>query len=239
MNVFDDMGKYWAEIADKNHTERQISFIKSHLKPQGFVLDLACGTGRHMIALSKLGFEMVGLDISLKLLRIAKQQHSQIQLVKGDIRFLPFKSAIFFGAISMDTSLGYLTTEDDDRMALMELRKVVKDDAKVVLDLFNRDKIIRKYQEEKSKRFEYPNFFLDQKRTTSIDGEWLCDSWTVHDKANGKTSFYAHSVRLYGLRHFEKMLEQVSFEIKQVVGDYEGQIFDTEANRLILVARPK
>lgn len=239
MNVFDEMGKYWAEIAEKNQTERQISFIKNHLKPQGFVLDLACGTGRHMIALSRLGFEMVGLDTSMKLLRLAKQQNRQIHLIRGDIRFLPFKITAFFAAISMDTSLGYLPTKDDDKTALIELRKVVKDNSKVLLDLFNRDQIIRKYESEKSKRAEYPDFFLDQKRIVSGDGKWLCDLWTVHDKTNGKTSLYSHTVRLYELRHLKKIIEQADFEIKKVFGGYEEQIFNAEAKRLIIVARAK
>jgi SAM-dependent methyltransferase len=72
MSVFDEMGMYWAEIADQNQTKRQIQFIKNTLKPQGLALDLACGSGRHLIALGKEGYGVVGLDISLKLLKIAK-----------------------------------------------------------------------------------------------------------------------------------------------------------------------
>ena len=30
-NVFDEMGVYWAEIADKNQTEKQMQFLKNHL----------------------------------------------------------------------------------------------------------------------------------------------------------------------------------------------------------------
>jgi ubiquinone/menaquinone biosynthesis C-methylase UbiE len=239
MNVFDEMGKYWAEIAEKNQTERQISFIKNHLKPQGFVLDLACGTGRHMIALSRLGFEVAGLDISMKLLRLAKQQNRQIHLIRGDIRFLPFKINAFFAAINMDTSLGYLPTKMDDKTVLIELRKVVKDNSKVVFDLFNKDQIIRKYRSEKSKRIEYPDFFLDQKRTVSIDGEWLCDSWTVHDKTNEKKYSYSHIVRLYELQHLKKIIEEADFEVKQVFGGYEEQMFNAKADRLIIVAYAK
>ena len=74
-NVFDEMGVYWAEIADKDQTQRQIQFLKSHLKPEGYVLDLACGTGRHAISLSRQGYDVVGLDVSAKLLKIAKQRN--------------------------------------------------------------------------------------------------------------------------------------------------------------------
>ena len=83
-NVFDEMGVYWAEIADKNQTEKQLQFLKTHLKPEGYVLDLACGTGRHSIPLSTEGYDMVGLDVSPKLLRIAKQRSTgNIAVVLG------------------------------------------------------------------------------------------------------------------------------------------------------------
>ena len=65
---------YWAEIAEKNQTQRQIEFLKSQLKADGYVLDVACGTGRHMIALAEAGYCMVGLDVSARLLKIAKQR---------------------------------------------------------------------------------------------------------------------------------------------------------------------
>ena len=36
MNVFDEMGVYWAEIADQNSTQSQIQFIKNTLKEMGW-----------------------------------------------------------------------------------------------------------------------------------------------------------------------------------------------------------
>ena len=117
-NVFDEMGVYWAEIADKNQTEKQLQFLKTQIKPDGYILDLACGTGRHLIPLSQQGFNMVGLDISAKLLKIAKQRWREVQLVRGDMRFLPFKPQAFAAAISMDTSFGYLPSEHDDWVSL-------------------------------------------------------------------------------------------------------------------------
>ena len=117
-NVFDEMGVYWAEIADKNQTDRQIQFLKRHLKPDGYVLDVACGTGRHSIPLSKEGYWMVGLDVSANLLKVAKQRSNDVQLVRGNMRFLPFKPQAFAAAISMDTSFGYLPSEEDDLLSL-------------------------------------------------------------------------------------------------------------------------
>ena len=153
MSVFDKMGYYWAEIADKNPTEKQIQFLKNTLKADGCVLDLACGTGRHSIPLSKEGYGMVGLDVSLNLLRIAKKRWSQIQLVRGDMRVLPFKSGAFSAAISMDTSFGYLSSEQEDFQSLTELLETLSQDGTLIVDVFNREHLMQKYRSGKSSRF--------------------------------------------------------------------------------------
>ncbi len=36
MNVFDEMGVYWAEIADQNQTDRQLQFLKNTLKHENW-----------------------------------------------------------------------------------------------------------------------------------------------------------------------------------------------------------
>ena len=126
-NVFDDMEVYWVEIADKNQTERQIQFLRNNIKPTGYVLDLACGSGRHSIALTREGYMIVGLDASRRLLRLAKQHSRDIAMVLGDIRFLPFKTGTFNAAMSVDTSFGYLPSEADDKVSLAEVRRTIHD----------------------------------------------------------------------------------------------------------------
>lgn len=239
MNVFDDMGNYWAEIADKNQTEKQIQFLKNQLIPKDYILDLACGTGRHTIALNTMGFKIVGLDVSAKLLRIAKQRQSEINVVRGDMRFLPFKPAVFFGLISMDTSLGYLPTEKDDRILMDELRKIVSDNAIFIVDVFNRDKIINKYKVTKNASFEYSNFFLNQERKVNVDDNLLCDLWKVRNRADGKKAVFQHKVRLYKSGQLERLLQDANFEVKQVFGDYECQEYNAKTPRLIIVAVAK
>jgi len=241
MNVFDEMGVYWAEIADKNQTDRQIQFLKNHLMPDGYVLDLACGTGRHLIPLSQQGFNMVGLDVSIKLLRIAKQRSRMIEVVLGDMRHLPFKAGAFTAAISMDTSFGYLPSEDDDRVGLAEVQRVLFQRGIFVIDVFNREELTLKYngKNHSSKWKEYPSFFLQQKRTVSESGEWLCDSWTIRDKISGRLSIFEHIARLYGRSELEGLLEKAGFVVNQVYGGYEGEDFSANSPRLILVANAK
>ncbi len=149
-NVFDEMGVYWAEIADKSQTEKQLQFLKTHLRSDGYVLDIACGTGRHSIPLSQEGYGMVGLDVSVNLLRIAKQRSSKVAVVLGDMQHLPFKDEAFAAAISIDTSFGYLLSEKDDRFSLAEVQRVLFHQGVFVVDVFNREGLIHQIQKRKT-----------------------------------------------------------------------------------------
>jgi ubiquinone/menaquinone biosynthesis C-methylase UbiE len=232
------MGFYWAEIADKNQTLLQIKFLKSILKPTGYVLDLACGSGRHSIALNADGYMMAGLDVSRKLLKIAKQRSKDISVVLGDVRFLPFKNSTFVAVVSVDTSFGYLPSESDDKVSLSEVQRVLSKMGLFVIDVFNQEYLDLKYkvQNKSTKEKDYPSFFLLQKRTVSESGGWLCDSWTIRDKVDGQVKFFEHKVRLYQRNKLFCLLEDVGFRVNQVLGGYEGENFRADSSRLIFLA---
>lgn len=263
MNIFEEMGAYWAEIADQNPTQRQTQFMRDTLKPTGRVLDLACGTGRHLIPLSKEDYNIVGLDTSLRLLRIAKTRQSGIQLVRADMRRLPFKSETFAAAVSMDTSLGYLPSDREDTQSLKELRQTLEKEGVLIVDVFNREQLTRKYAKRRQVKWiflplllklnglgerllfrffswrEYPSFFLLQKRTVDTDGSKLRDLWIVCDKADEKMKVFKHAARLYERRVLERLLEQAGFAVGHVYGGYGEEQFSPDSDRLILIASAK
>jgi len=74
--------------------------IKSYLKKHSKILDLGCGTGRHVIPLAELGHSCVGVDISSNMLRQAAKKASnknlKIQFLECDItESLPFDDNTF------------------------------------------------------------------------------------------------------------------------------------------------
>ncbi len=72
------------------------------------VLDLGCGTGRHIIYLAERGFLVVGLDISRTALQSAELRLRSIGvknpvLVLHEMTEMPFTNDYFDAAISIDT----------------------------------------------------------------------------------------------------------------------------------------
>ncbi len=141
--VFDKISNYWAEIADANDTEKQLAFVKNNLGTAGLVLDLNCGSGRHAVPLYNAGYDMMGLDVSPRLLRIAKvkavEEGADLALVRADMRFLPFRHGVFAGIISLDSSLGYLPSADEDQRSINEVARTLAGTGIFLLDVFNGD----------------------------------------------------------------------------------------------------
>jgi ubiquinone/menaquinone biosynthesis C-methylase UbiE len=77
--------------------ERIYDFMEGVEK--GSVLEVGCGGGHHSVNLSKRGFQVTSIDISLNALhaakKLAKHEGQDIQFICGDIKRLPFADKEF------------------------------------------------------------------------------------------------------------------------------------------------
>jgi hypothetical protein len=107
----------------------------------------------------------------------------------------------------------------------------------LIIDVFNPEYLALKYREKSNstKEKDYPSFVLQQKRTVSDNGDWLCDLWTVRDKENLQVSFFEHKVRLYALDNLRSLLEGAGFRGNRVFGGYGGENFGADSPRLIFL----
>ncbi len=107
------------------------SIIKKHLREKGLVLDLACGSGRFVALLQKKERTIVGVDISMDMLKIAKEKNNNAFFVLADAISLPFKNNTFTHTISLKA----LPHIPQLKKALKEIGRVTKKEA--VLEFYN------------------------------------------------------------------------------------------------------
>lgn len=118
MNVF---GKEYAAVynylyRDKNYME-ECDFIEKVFKRSGIkvksILDLGCGTGGHALVLARRGYNVVGVDRSKEMLKIAKNKaknaNLDIEFIEGDITNINLNRK-FDAVISMFAVMSYQTT---------------------------------------------------------------------------------------------------------------------------------
>ena len=70
------------------------------------LLEAGVGSGRFATWLAKKGFEVVGIDLSKEMLKKAEEKKAllnvDVELVLGDVHFLPFKKGLFDGCICIN-----------------------------------------------------------------------------------------------------------------------------------------
>lgn len=239
VNIFDDLGTDWEAIVNARDTEYEADFIRETAVKKGIVLDLCCGTGRHVVALAKRGCNVAGMDVSQKLLAIAKMRmrraNVRLPLVRADMRFFPFRDSVFATILSMFTSFGYLPSESEDALSLLEINRTLKSRGKFLLDLANRDHIIKGFRERDWA--EFAPFYLLEKRSLDLKTSRLSSQWTLIGKKTGHIKSIQHNVRLYTYARVEQLLSETGLAVENVYGGYDKQDFALETSRMIITAK--
>ncbi|MEM5869638.1 MAG: class I SAM-dependent methyltransferase [Candidatus Aenigmatarchaeota archaeon] len=93
------------------------------------ILDLGCGTGRHLVYLAKQGFEVYGLDISEQGIKIArkylKKEKVEGKLKVGDIyKKLPYEDDFFDAIVS--TKVIHHADIENIRKLIREMERILK-----------------------------------------------------------------------------------------------------------------
>lgn len=129
--------------------ETQSNFIDEvlGLEKGSKILDLCCGFGRITNILAEKGYSMSGLDSSAEFLQIARQEAEKKQLrvnyYQNDMRNLKFFEE-FDAVINIFTSFGYFCDEDNFKV-LQGISNSLKKGGKFLLDMFNREYILKNY----------------------------------------------------------------------------------------------
>jgi SAM-dependent methyltransferase len=129
--------EFWIHAAPAPSAE-ELDFLRDQfgIAPGKQVLDIACGAGRHAVALAERGYAVTGLDISAQFLseagRFARERGVSVDWRLGDMRRLAFDRQ-FDAAVCLGNSFGYLSRVDT-RHFLRQLSAALCEGAKFVLE---------------------------------------------------------------------------------------------------------
>ncbi len=217
---------------------RQCDFIEQRLGlvPGATLLDVGCGLGLHAVELTRRGFVVVGLDLSLPMLSRAADEAQdngfKINFLHADMREMSFESA-FDAVLSWGTTFGYFEDEVN-RTVLDRMHRALKPGGLMLLDVVNRDYVVRSQPNNvwfegdgcvvmEETQCNYITSRLHVKRTVMLD--------------DGRQRESAYSVRLYSLHELGQMLHQ-KFRVVEVSGreSTPAVYFGADSPRTIVVA---
>jgi SAM-dependent methyltransferase len=213
---------------DENEAKEQVAFFRRHVGAlRGPVLDLACGTGRHVAELECAGYTAVGCDLSYTLLRTGADEYGAMPLARADMRSLPFADDRFAGLVNFFTSFGYFATEQENAGVVREMARVLERGGAFLFDYLN-------------VQYELEKLVQREKRPTA-SGDVSIERWfDPADRSFNKRITigerrYLERVRGYDLDEIALMFTSCNLTIHAAFGDFTGHQYDRTSPRLIIV----
>lgn len=230
---------YYDILYQKRNEQEAHDFIALLIKrlapPAGsFLLDVACGKGRHSKVLADMGFDVTGIDISEKAIAEAKSDETDnLHFFTHDMRF-PFYVNYFDYAFNFFTSFGYFATQREHDDSIRTIAKSLKPNGFFVIDYLNVH-----YAEdhlEKSEQLQLDNliFYITRWHNETHFYKQI----QVEEKGASRKHLFTEKVTKFSLGDFTDMLAYQDMQVQEVVGDYHLNGFNIRKSpRMIIIAR--
>ncbi|WP_338733612.1 class I SAM-dependent methyltransferase [Mangrovimonas cancribranchiae] len=228
-----DTPYYHILYKDRNYKEAEL-FMNNltaylNLPEQGYILDLACGKGRHSIFLNSLGYNVVGADLSEQSIAYAKQFENESLKFKVHDMSCPFGQK-FDAVFNLFTSFGYFEDDNDNLKTIKAIKENLKPHGFGVIDFMNVNYVLDNLTPESTKTvdditFNLKRFYKDYHLYKTI---------SFHD--NGQDFKFEERVKALHLHDFESFFNEAGIYLLDVFGDYNLNKFNPKTSeRLIMI----
>ena len=205
-------------------------FGRFGVPPDGKVLDVACGIGRHAIPLARRGYRVTGIDLSPLFIEKARERadiaQADAEFLVGDMRALEAtvgQRAPFDATIIMFTSNGYYGRESDLEL-FRRLGRLSSPGAAMVVLTTNRDWLVRCFEPE-GLDSAGPIRILQRRRmdleTSTMHSEWEFYEVEAEDLRLRLELRLDH--RVYSLHELKALLEEAGWKYLVGLGSDRGE----------------
>ncbi len=216
----------------------------------GPLLELGCGTGRLTLPLARAGNEIVGLELSPKMLQKAQEKAREkavaeglnLELILGDMRTFALERR-FKTVLIPFNALMHLYTLGDQAAALGRVHHHLEPNGNLLFDVY-----VPRFGLEGVLRHEGETFFAEHGSRTDV---WVLQRIDPI-KQMAYTEYFVDTTQSSGMitrqhlmleqRYFtrfelEWMLRASGFEVLKVWGSFEGEPLENSSHYMIFQAR--
>lgn len=235
-------------VENGSNTVRDIDMVvaAAGLVPGDRVLDICCGQGRHAIELARRGFTgVVGVDRSRYLVRLARRRAREagldVTFHEGDARKVRVPESGFACVTVMGNSFGYFEQEEDDLKVLQAVKRALRSQGTLVLDLADGDWLKDNY-ERRSWEWIDGEHLVCRERSLAADQRRLISREVVVHAERGVIADQFYAERLYSRTQIDELLTAAGFDAirfhDEVVSDSaRNQDLGMMARRILITAR--
>lgn len=228
-----DTPYYHILYKERNYREAQV-FMDNlthylNLPEKAKVLDLACGKGRHSIYLNKLGFDVLGVDLSENSVAEAnKNANDTLHFKVHDMRE-PFEEK-FDAIFNLFTSFGYFEHEQDHLKTLIAIKESLTEYGFAVIDFMNVNQVIANLVSDETKHVDGIDFHIKR----SFENGHIVKEIEFTDQE--ESFHFIEKVRAFTLEDFQALMNEAGIYLLDVFGDYKLKKFHKkDSERLIMI----
>lgn len=221
---------------DEAEAEKFIQRLLHHLQPPpgSFMMDVACGKGRHSKFLSEHGHDVTGIDISFDSIEEAKKlENDKLHFYCHDMR-LPAWIHYFDYVFNFFTSFGYFQTKREHDDAIRTLVNSLKPGGTFLIDYLNVHYVEERLVHNEVKEIEDTRYEIHR----WMDESHFYKRIIITDPSLQEPLEHTEKVAKFSLGDFTDMLSFNKMQVTEVFGDYELNGYDVRKTpRMIIVAR--
>lgn len=222
-------------------------------RARGPILELGCGTGRVLEALTEIDQPITGIDHSESMLEIARQRLSdKVDIVARDMRFIddetPLPNAPFSFVLSAINTFLHLSDVQSQLATLRGVRSVTAPGGILLLDIFVPDPAYLASMNG-AVHLEFHHQFPEGERLdkwvarTHDLASQLIETTVYFDITSGDGSIRRlvdhYNTRYIHLYELEHLLNRAGWDLVSLYGGYDLEPFDSDAERIVALATPQ
>ena len=250
--LFNNYAEYYDNFySDKNYISESrylYKILKNNKISEGKILDFGCGTGTHAILLNKYNYNVLGIDISSKMISIAKNkiknnQYKNIEFKKANIKYLNLKKK-FNAVISMFHVFSYQTETSEIKNFLEKAYNHLHKKGILIFDFWYGPGIILSKQIRREKKIKIKNTYLKRISEPKINysKNIVNVKISVNSLSAGKSKKLItenHTMRYFFEPEIEYYLSNHGFELISLNKSFTNQKPDNDDWNAIIVAKKK
>ena len=226
LNTFGDYAKYYDLLYGEKNYSSEVDYIEALLKHYSgrsvhSILDIGCGTGRHVRLLAQRGYEVCGLDKSQEMIACARQSTpGELKLQYHICDATSFHLGMAFDAVvSLFHVFSYQTVEAAALSFLKNAYDHLHDDGLLIFDFWYGPAVLAQKPEARIKRLENSELRIIRiaepvlhEKQNMVD---VCYEVLIERKSKAvfETIKESHHMRYFFHPELESMLSKTGFRL--------------------------
>ncbi|MHA1225877.1 MAG: class I SAM-dependent methyltransferase [Candidatus Hodarchaeales archaeon] len=222
--------------------KKEVPFLESHLNTvknkKNIILEVACGTGHHLLELAKKGYKVTGLDIDHTMIAVAEKRLSKYNVKLYTRDFLAdepsdFKYESFDGVYCLGNAVGLIAQSYGYEVIIEKFSKLLRKNGILIFQILNTEKERNGWSKpngQKTKVGEY--IFLRGFKTTekTLNPEILTLFRKNESSEWQLLSIGSARIPRVGKNEMVELLEKNHFGNIRVYGNYQAESFDPDVS---------